>query len=404
VAARFLTPTELGIGTAHLSVITAAAAIGATAVGDALLVMLPVAGKERAALLRLGSGVLTIVAVVAAGIGVGILALHPDGRSLPLTIAIILATVVWSFFVLKDMVLQGLGLVRWTLYLNGPANVVKLAFLPVMAILGFAPSSWSLVLAAIIPAAIAAIIVWVFVIPRHNRAETPSVDERRGSRLSPATRREFALFVARGGAASGLYVAIFLLLPALVTGSAGPKQGAVYALAATLAATIDLIATSFGSSFARHASADGRSHTGLGRVWLRTATFAAIAAVGLIGGAYFVILPILGPFYADLNNGAWLVIILLATASVINTIVTLWASSLRARRATTTLLVFALLYAAVVIPGVWFAAANYGAIGAATALLAVSALASIAGIVGLVRSSRVREVTVDVERSGAPDA
>lgn len=405
VAARIMTPTEVGIGTAHLGVITAGAAIGATAVGDALLVMLPVAGKERAALLRLGSGVLTIVAVVAAGVGVGILALHPDGRSLGLTIGIVIATVVWSFFVLKDMVLQGLGLVRWTLYLNGPANVVKLAFLPIMVLL-FAGSSWSLVLAAIVPAAIAAIIVWVFVIPRHNRAEARTTVARttvegRGSRLSPATRREFGLFVARGGAASGLYVAIYLLLPALVTGSAGPEQGAVYALAATVAATIDLIAQSFGSSFARHASADGRSHTGLVRVWLRTATLALIAAVGLVAVAP-IILTIMGKFYLD--AGGWLVISLLAATSVINTIITLWASSLRARRATTILLVFALLDAAILIPGVWFAAGRWGAVGAAAAVLVISAIASIAGIIGLVRSSRVREVIADVEEAGAADA
>jgi O-antigen/teichoic acid export membrane protein len=395
VAARIMTPTELGIGTAHLGVITAAAAIGATAVGDALLVMLPVAGKEKGALLRMGATVLTVVAVVAAGVGVGILALHPDGRNPALIVAIVIATILWAFFVLKDMVLQGLGLIRWTLYLNGPANVAKLGFLPVLALL-LAGSSWGLVLAAIVPAAIAAFVVWVVVIPRHVRAEGPSLP-----RVSAATRREFGLFVARGGAASGLYVAVYLVLPALVTGSAGPEQGAVYALAATVAATIDLIAQSFGSSFARHASADGRSHTGLGRVWFRTAMLALIAAVGLVAVAP-IILTILGKFY--LEAGGWLVIGLLAATSVINTIITLWASSLRARRATTTLLVFALVDAALLVPSVWFAAANYGAIGAAAAVLIVSALASIPGIIGLVRSSRVREVMPDVEESKAPHA
>lgn len=395
VAARIMTPTEVGIGTAHLGVITAAAAIGATAVGDALLVMLPVAGKERGALLRLGSTVLTVVSIVAAAVGVTILALHPDGRDPGLIIAIIVATVIWSFFILKDMVLQGIGLVRWTLYLNGPSNVVKLAFLPILALV-LAGSSWSLVLAALIPAGVAAFIAWVVVVRKRVKGDREVV-----RRVSPATRREFGLFVARGGAASGLYVAVFLLLPALVTGSAGPKQGAVYALAATVAATIDLIATSFGSSFARHASADGRSHTGLVRVWLRTATFALIAAVGLIATAP-IILIILGKFYLD--AGGWLVISLLAVTSVINTIITLWASSLRARRATTTLLVFALLDAAALIPGVWFAASQWGAIGAAAAVLIISAFASIAGIVGLIRSSRVREVMADADETTAAEA
>ncbi|MFT4029244.1 MAG: oligosaccharide flippase family protein [Protaetiibacter sp.] len=393
VAARTMTPTEVGIGTAHLGVITAAAAIGATGIGDALLVMLPAAGAQRAALLRLGAVVLAIVAVVAAGVGVAVLALQPGGASPLLVGAIVVSTVAWAFFVIKDAVLQGLGQVRWTLYLNGPANLVKLGMLPILAF-ALAGSSWALVLSAIVPAAVAGVIAWSLVSPRHARAE-----EGNDRRVSPELRREFTLFVTRGGIASGVYVSTFLLLPALVTAFAGPEQGAVYALAAQLAATIDLVTHSFGSSFARHASADGRSRTGLVRIWLRTATIAAIAAVGLVAVAP-VILWILGDFYVE--AGGWAVIALLAATSVINTVVTMWASSLRARRATATLLVWALVNSAVLVAGVWFAAGPYGAMGAATVVLVISALMSTVGIVGLIRASRTREVVSRAEEEDLP--
>ncbi len=70
LAARLIPPEQLGIDTALLSIVTACAALAASGLGNAFLVMLPVAGVDRATLLRRGMFTAVALAGVLGTVGV----------------------------------------------------------------------------------------------------------------------------------------------------------------------------------------------------------------------------------------------------------------------------------------------------------------------------------------------
>ncbi|TFB84420.1 hypothetical protein E3O44_15150 [Cryobacterium algoricola] len=424
VAARLVPPAELGLNTAIYSIVTAAAAVAASGVGNALLVMLPVSGGARARLLRLGAGTGMCIATVTGLIAGVLVALFvaPQGPPVVTVLGVALVTVVWSLFVVKDPVLTALGHARYTLAVNGPVNVAKLGLLPLLVVVA-GTSALPVVVASVAPAVLACLLVFGFSLPRLLRrtpdgAARPAdrADQSRdeaatasGDGISPVSvsepetvtetvpeavpetpsgwlernRRAFALFVLRDGTANGLYLGVILALPFLVTALAGAEQGAVFALCFQISLVLDLVVIGVGAALATHsAGAEVGAPAAAMRVWLQVLAVVTFGAVALIAVAPF-LLGALGRFYE--GSAGITVIVLLAAGSVLRTSFEIWSATLRARQHTTIVLICTALFAAGLVPLVLVLTPRFGAVGAAAALLVVTVGLGVAGVVGLLR-------------------
>jgi len=384
LSARLVEPAELGVQTAIYSLVTAAAAIASSGIGDALLVMLPVSGASRHRLLRRGvTG--TLVLGAAAGLVAGLLAsaFVPTGLPAPLLVVLVTASsTVWALFVIKDPILQALGRSNWATALNGPMNVVKLALLPALVLAVTTPAP--VLLAIGLPVLVAVAVAYTRLIPRAvgTPLSTPDTDvdwyrENTG---------EFRAFALRMGIAGGLYLGLALSLPFLVTALAGPVQGATFALCFQFALALDLVALAVGASFSTHSAADdsGGNRSVLG-AWLRVLGVVALGAIALTAASPL-ILGFMGQSYLD--TGGVALIAVLGLAAVLRTSYEMWGASLRARRRSVAILVSSISQAPVLLIVAVLVVPAHGAMGAGWSMLAVTAALSIVGFVGILRAHR----------------
>lgn len=382
VAARVVPPEVLGVDTAVFGIVTAAAAIAASGFGDALLVMLPVAGRSRRRLLR--TAVLATLAVAGIGGGVAVVLVAAVRPLDALGVVLVLAAVVcWSLFVLKDPILQATGRARAGAILNTVVNVVKLAALPVCALL-LAPQG-AVLISAVGAAALAVLIAYSVLIRRALRAN----HEPAGADWFAANRGTFALFSIRAGIASGAYMAVPFALPFLVTTLSGPGDGAVFAICFQLVLVLDLIALAVGASFSTHTALAGEARSLALGVWLRVLAVVGACAVVLVAVAPILLL-LLGEHY--LASDGFVVIAILSGAAVIRTAYEIWSASLRAQHRAIPGMVFAIVHAAVLLAGGIAAIPAFGAVGAALAVAVATTVLSVAGAIGLLHAHRHPQV------------
>lgn len=386
LAARMIPPAELGIETAIYSVFTAAAGIATAGIGDALLVMLPVAGGDAGRLLRLGLGLVVSIAAVA-GVIAGLLVVRLiGGEPLILVPVMALVTVGWALFVVKDPVLQALGRANRTVVVNGSSNLSKVAVLPILVV-GVASVTRPAVVSILIPVLIATVVAWTLVIPRSfASSERVTTTSQRPTADWVGLRRRFLVFALRDGSASGIYLATFLAVPYLVTSLGGPPEGAVLAICGQLVTVLDLVALAVGASFSTHAAID--RHHGAGTVfglWLRVLAIVAPSAIAMALLSPLVLWMFGGEY---LRRGGVLVMCLLAVGSTLRTSYEIWSASLRARQASAMLLLTSALHAAVLFPIAALLVPTLGAIGAALGQLGAALVLSSIGLIGLVRASR----------------
>ena len=182
IVAALRVPAEaLGADAALISVFTAAAAITSSGIGSAMVVMLPVAGAHRPRLVRVA-----YLATLGIGLAAGALAGLVAAVTLPevgvpagvLVALVAVMTTVWAVFNVQDQVLTGLNAARWTLFLNGPANLAKLLLTVVLTVPLLAVAH-PVVIATILPAAAAAVITVTWLVPRLLRKSVAAVvDEK----------------------------------------------------------------------------------------------------------------------------------------------------------------------------------------------------------------------------------
>ncbi len=307
----------------------------------------------------------------------------PLGTSPVLTVlAVAGATTLWAVFTAVSPALTGLGHARWTLFVNGPTNLAKLALLPVFVIT-VGTANHPAVLSTLAPAAIATAIVTLWVLPRFL-ARRMAEDAATGAISDWSTEENsarFFRFIRRDGPATGLNVGLGFSLSFIVTALAGPAQGALFALCFQFGMVLDLVGAGFGSALAVHAAGD----TAQGRR-LATRLWAKLAAV-VAGGAALLILAspilfgIMGQFYLD--EGAVMVLAMLAIASVLRTGYDIWCALLRAEHRLNRLLVFHVADAAILVPLVIWLTIIAGAAGAALAVLIVAVLLLFVGAAGI---------------------
>ncbi len=386
LAARTIPPARLGIDTALISVITAAATAAATGVANAFIAMIPVSGHGRARLIRTGYAVVGAASAVT-GLVAGVLvalALPSLGSRWLVITEVAAATIVWSLFVVQDPVLTATGRARWLLAENLPVNLSKLALLPVLALsVGHAA-----VLATVLPAAVAVAVVSGVVVPRLARADDSraSDDDEAGASWMRANRRPFTLFVLRDGAGSALSLALLMALPFLVTVIAGPVSGAVFSLCLQLSNGLDLVTAGIGVSLTTNVAADRPTAARIAMGVLRRVVVLVSAALLILVAASPLMLRLFGTTYVHRNGVA--VIAVLGLGSLLRTTFEIWTALMRAMHRTSLLLVSNIACAAVLVPLVAVGAALGGALGAAVGMTVGTCAFSLVGAAGMIRAQR----------------
>ena len=377
-AARLLSPHELGVETAILSLVTTTGTLAAIGTANSFAALLPVPGCDRRE--RLTDGFLiVVVTAVLLGIAAGFTAKLTLGMNLLSALAwSVVGSVIMAMYPLKDSAIIGLGGASRLPAQNLFASLAKLALLPLFVVVAWHPA----VMATLISAAGASIVYTSLVIPKLLTGATPNDD---ANAVGP-TRRDVTSFAMRDGVASAMSHGVFLSLPFITTAVAGPVEGAVFALALTIAQILDLISAGVGTALTTGLSARPSLVYGRAcRAWLVTSGVVVLAGVALLVLSP-VIMMILGPSYADKPVIAVMAILLGGSALRVSFVV--WASVLRAQRRTLALLKVNASVLVFSMPLTILLIAHYGAMGAAFGLTNASILLSIVGGFGLARGGR----------------
>lgn len=382
LAALWIPQAQLGIEASVLSVVMAAATLASNGPGSALVVMLPLGGPAaRAALLRACLVAAGLALVFGTTAGVLVALFLPTGMGAAEVISTIaVCTVVWALFNTQTMALAGASHARGTLFVNGSANLVKLALLAAFVV----PVPWMphpLVAATMIPALAAVIVSLALLLPRALRRD----DARTGSTAewNRGLARTFRVFTAQNAVAVGIVLGAGLSLPFLVTVLSTPAEGAVFAIAFQFSVALDLVGVAVATALARSAVVDYSSSSGLARGYARRIVL-IVGALGLLASlATPVMFLVLGREYPPLYGMA--VVGTLAVASVLRPGYDLWSALMRARHRVRPVLWSNGLYVVILFALVALLVPRIGALGAAIAVTSGAIALALIGAVGLRR-------------------
>ncbi|MFC8315031.1 lipopolysaccharide biosynthesis protein [Gordonia sp. NPDC057258] len=362
-AARFVTPDELGVMTAILSVITAVGSVIAAGVGDAYSAVLPAVGRDRPTVFRRGLRLASLLSVVAGVVSaVLVVATLSEVRAdYAVAALIVVGILAWSAYGLQGATLIAIGRANWVPPSNIAHGVAKIVLLPALV----ATIAWQSVPLAVVIASLCMVVVLRPAIRR-------IVDTGDGLPTSGTIEEgravvEFHRVVTRTTALSGLNLGVLALTPFLVTLFAGPDEGARFALVFSIVSTLDFIGASMAVSLAVHASGAPGSARAMATKLLSRA--GVVTVLGSIGAAAVVpvALHVLNPAYDMASTLA--VVVVLCAGSIIRLPYLVWAALRQSQRrlraplvlsGATAILLFALMPV--------FCAAM-GAVGAALVIL-----------------------------------
>jgi O-antigen/teichoic acid export membrane protein len=324
VAARAYSPRVVGINSAIISSMMFVAGLATLNLSNILVRFLRETG-EGARRLVLGSYVLT-AAVAAVGALVFVVAgfLTPLGgeASVALVATFVAACVIWTVFVLQDGALTGLGRAVWVPVENGTFALVKLALL--IAFAGMSSgygifASWTLGVAL---TTVGVNLLLFARVLRRGRGGDAAV-------RAVVRNRRFAGYVAADWVCASFWLASTLLLPVIVTASAGAAANASFAIAWALAYPLYMVAASIGSALVVHGAADlDTLPSDVRRAARQGLMLLTPAVIVLVAGAP-IALQLFGDRYVEEGSG---LLRLLALGALPNLALVLFVSEARARR------------------------------------------------------------------------
>jgi O-antigen/teichoic acid export membrane protein len=251
-AARLKTPAVVGRAAAAVAALTLLGTIAQLNLTNVFVRLLPGAGRLGRLLITRGYGAVLKLALLAggayavSGLGSGFLA---PGWTPRLLFA--LAVPILAIFALQDSVLTALRLTPWVPVENVSFAVAKLALLPALVLL---PTGGGIVIAWVLPAAVAVLIVngllFTRIIPRRDADEG-----------SLPGRRRLLSFVAGEYAGSICAVATVQLMPLIVVWRLGPAEAAYFTIPWLISMGITLMLWNVASSFVVEV-ASGTGHSG----------------------------------------------------------------------------------------------------------------------------------------------
>ncbi len=327
LAARLLSPDDVGVGAALISAMTLLTTLTVFNLDNALNRFVPPAGAATARLI-LGSyafavplaGVAAVVFLVgidwwAAGLDV----ITSSGWAMGGFVA---ATMLWTVFVLQDAALAGLRKAPWLPVENGLYGVAKIVLLVVFAAMSARFSvfaSWTVPLLAVVVAV--NYLMFRRAVPAHIAATTGAAQ--------PFRRRQVVRYAAKDYVASAMWTATAALLPIIVLDIAGAEANAYFYLAWTIAYTLYLVSRSTGVALITEGALEPAKLIAYSRQVIGQTSVLIVPSVLVVVVAAPLILSIFGPDYA--REGST-VLRLLVLAAIPNMAVTLFISIARVER------------------------------------------------------------------------
>lgn len=378
IAARMMTPESLGVDTALLSIIITTATVAAVGTGNSFTALLPVHGCDKRRRLLDGYIIVATKAVVL-GVGAGIIAAmtHHLGF-LEAFCWTVIGTVITAFWMVKDQALVSLGAATKLPFQNFVASIAKLALFPLFLLMAGHPA----VLATLVASAGSAAVVCLRIIPRILAKDASPAIESSGP-----SRREMAVFAARDGLGNAATTVIFTGLPFITTALAGPVDGAVLALALTVATPLGLLSSSVGIALTTSLAAFSEHfwHR-VRRVWLITQLAVLVCGAAIVAAGPLIV----GAIGAQYRQQP---IILTLTILVVGMAgwgpFSIWMSVLRSRRMTGTLMAINIGGTVIGLPLIVACTKQWGAVGAAVGFTATSAFFATLSVLGLLSRGKV---------------
>jgi len=328
LAARLFPAAQLGVNSVAISTMMLLGGVAQLNMTYALLRFVPVAGRVARRLVVGGY----LVGGAAAALAGAVFALGADlwaeelvdaAGHLPLLVFFVVATPVWSIFVIQDFVLTGMRRAALVPVENLVFSVLKIALLllaAAVAVPGGIALSWVLSVGLIV----VGVNGWLLArgLPRFG-ADT-------ADRALPITIGGIARFVRADYAGAVFWQTALFGLPVLVLARLGAEAAAVYGIVWTIAQTLYTVSSSMGQSMVAHSSAaDPSAVEAARRAMVRRAfTLVAPAAVVLAVASYRV-LSVFGVQYA--REGS-LTLVLLALSAVPNVVTASTVNAARVRQ------------------------------------------------------------------------
>jgi O-antigen/teichoic acid export membrane protein len=315
IAARLFSTIEVGLAAAGISAMTLLAGISLLNLEAVLVRFIPIAGRQTLRLVLSVMAVCTTLAVITSAIFIyGLPIWEPTLDFLAENynwLGFIGATVAWSYFVLLDGILVGLGRAVWVPLENALFGVAKIAFL--LAFVGgpfgiFA--SWSLSAALVVIPFL--FLILLRFIPAHMEKSVPGGVE--------LTRETFRTYATGDYLGSIFELASISLLPLIVTRHAGAEENAFFYQSWMIAFTLILVANNTSRAFTVEAARDSSHLHSYGRLVLKHTLKLLAPAVA----AVIILAPwILSVFGAEYAAEGTLTLRILALAALPHTVILL---------------------------------------------------------------------------------
>jgi O-antigen/teichoic acid export membrane protein len=363
VAARLFPPEILGVNNTLISTMTLIAVGAQLNLGNALLRFVPVAERSARRLVFTCYGVGIAVAGVAGGLfalGAGWWApelQHAVGGG-PLVAFFVLATPVWTVFVIQDYVLTAVKRATLVPLENLVFSLLKIALLGAGALVAFdlvIAVSW-MVATALIVLAVTGYLVRVLPAPAHGEPSTSS----------PVRPRAVARFVSADWTGGLFTNAVEFGLPLLVLVTLGAEQAATFGVTWAIAYGLYLVSHGMGQSLVAHVAAEPAALAAARRSTVtRSLALILPAALVIVPGAGL-ILSIFGEHYAATGTT---LLALASLSAVPNVIVTAALFGARVQQQRAVLLGVPAAVAVLVIPAALVLMPVLGLTGVGVALV-----------------------------------
>ncbi|MGL4304557.1 MAG: lipopolysaccharide biosynthesis protein [Mycobacteriaceae bacterium] len=364
-AARMISPQELGIQTALLSIMATVGAVSSAGFANSFTALLPMPSCDRSERIKEGTVFVAIVAVALGLIGGCAAAFSiPETDKAAMIAFVAMGSCTMALFALKDAVLTGLGQARRLPIQNLLVSLLKLSILPLSVTI----VAYSAVFATLVPAVIAVGVVLFILVPKAIRVYQKNLELTDSQKYDGPTRSNLIRFGIRDGSASALSMGLLQLLPFITNWLAGPVEGATLALALAVSQLVDFVSSGVGAALTTELSrVQGVAHRLILRSWALTFSLVLVSAIGLVG-----ISPILFLGFGHQYDRGRLVIILaiLVLGSVARVSFVMWASIMRSQQRTSVLLCTNVVAASVAVPTILYLTQRWQAVGAAAGLTA----------------------------------
>jgi O-antigen/teichoic acid export membrane protein len=372
VAARLFPPEILGVNNTLISTMTLIAVGAQLNLGNALLRFVPVAERSARRLVFTCYGLGIAVAGVAGGLfalGAGWWApelQHAVGGG-PLVAFFVLATPVWTVFVIQDYVLTAVKRATLVPLENLAFSLLKIALLGAGALVAFdlvIAVSW-MVATALIVLAVTGYLLRV--LPAPSPGEPPVA--------SPVRPRAVARFVSADWTGGLFTNAVEFGLPLLVLVTLGAEQAATFGVTWAIAYGLYLVSHGMGQSLVAHVAAEPAALAAARRSTVtRSLALILPAALVIVPGAGL-ILSIFGAHYAATGTT---LLALASLSAVPNVIVTAALFGARVQQQRAVLLGVPAAVAVLVIPAALVLMPVLGLTGVGVALVVGQTVVAVA--------------------------